>query len=149
MGMLGWHDLSGKQPRCQLDQAFYDRVRARPTYRLVEKCVIPPSSGRGFRVRQCQTYRDIEEEGPQVGAVAAWNADEPRESIFPAGPWSQAGISVRRYGRLLSAPPWRRPLMPCIEDSVRTNPPGTAYHHHFLGTHCSPEFMEMRFGVAG
>ena len=148
--MLGWHDLSGKQPHCQLDQAFYDRVRAgRPTNRLVEAFVVPPYSGRGFRVQKGQTFRIIEETGPQVAAIAVWNADETRESIFPAGTWSQEGIYLRRYGRLLSTPPWRRPLMTCIEDTVRTNPPETAYHHHFLGTHCSPEFMEMRFGVAG
>ncbi len=147
--MQVWHDLS-KRPASRVDRGFYDKVRAsRSQDKLVDKFVIAPYSGRGFVVKKGQTFRVIEETGPQIGAVAFWNAHNPKESFFAAGTFAQEGVFVKLYDRMISDVPWRRPMMTCMEDTVVTEPPDDQYHHHPVGTHCSPETVQMRFGVAG
>ena len=37
----------------------------------------------------------------------------------------------------------------CIEDTVVTQPPNSDYHHHLVGTHCSPEVYELKYGRTG
>jgi uncharacterized protein YcgI (DUF1989 family) len=157
---MEWQDLAERQPRYFADRPFYDHVRAaRSEGTRRDRFVIPPSSGCAFIVKGGQTFRVIQETGPQVASVCVWNADNTQETLLPAGTWSQEGIFARPYGRPFSglafgkAPrpglPWRRPMMTCIEDTVAASPPQSRYHHHFLGTFCSPEFLEMRFGVGG
>lgn len=157
---MEWQDLAERRSRYRVDRPFYDRVRAaRGDGTRRDRFLIPPSTGRAFIVKKGQTFRVIEETGPQVASVCVWNADNTQETLLPSGTWSQEGIYARPYGRPFSglafgkAPrpglPWRRPMMTCIEDNVVTRPAQSRYHHHFLGTFCSPEFLEMRFGVGG
>jgi len=158
--MAEWQDLGERQERFFVDRAFYDRARAaRSESTMRDQFVIPAAGGRAFIVKKGQTFRVIQETGPQIASVCVWNADNPQETLLPAGTWSQEGIYVRRYGRPFSGLafgkeppaglPWRRPMMTCIEDTVVTRPANSRYHHHFMGTFCSPEMMEMRFGVGG
>ncbi len=147
--MVACRDLTQKHPRYELDLGFYDRVRAaRPSYKMTDSFVIPPYNGRGFIVRKAQAFRVVEETGPQIGDVAIWNASNPREHFSAMRTWLVDGWIIRRNTRLWSELPWFRPMMTCIDDTVIT-PPDCDYHHHFVGTHCSPETVEKRFGVAG
>lgn len=149
MSAAGLLDLTVKHPRYALDPSFYDMIRAaRPHHRLVEGFVIPPYSGRGTRVRRGQTLRVIQETGPQIGDVAFWNAENPREYFGAMRTWLVEGWIIRVYTRLWSELPWFRPMMTCIEDTVKTEPE-SEFHHHFMGVHCSPEAAEMRFGTPG
>ncbi len=148
--MLPMRDTSNLHFRYQLDRDFYARVRAaKPQYKLVEKFTIPPYSGQGFIVKSGQAFRVIEEEGPQIGDVALWNAHDPREVISATHTWELEGWVVRVYSRLWSVPPWLRPMATCIEDTVVTMPPGSDYQHHYQRTHCNSEWREMRTGRAG
>ena len=67
----------------RMDLEFYDDIRARVSERkLLQRSIIPPNNGRGFRVDKGQTFKIIQEQGPQVVDVCLWNADCPqRESL--------------------------------------------------------------------
>ena len=63
----------------RMDMEFYDNIRARASERtLLQRTIIPPDNGRGFRVNKGQTFRVVEKEGPQVVDVCLWNADCPQ-----------------------------------------------------------------------
>jgi hypothetical protein len=137
-------------PQHQVDKAFYDRVRAaRPQFKLVDKFVVPPFSGRGFTVKQGQSFRFIDVEGPQIADVILYNANNPREAFHLARTSSFEAWWIKLYSRIWSNIPWFRPMATCIEDTVVTLPPGSDYHHHTLGAHCSPEHQEVRSGRTG
>ncbi|MSO94082.1 MAG: urea carboxylase-associated family protein [Rhodospirillales bacterium] len=137
------------QPRYALDAAFYDRVRAaKPSYTMAESFVIPPYSGRGFIAKKGQTFRVVEETGPQIADVAIWNADDVREQFSAMRTWLLDGWIIRKNSRMWSELPWLRPMATCIDDTV-VAPAGCDYHHHFVGTHCGPETVEKRFGIPG
>lgn len=147
--MTYWEDLTTKRPMYELDESFYDRVRtAKPGFVLLDRFVIPPYSGRGFRVEKGQTFRVIEETGPQIGDVAFWNAEDPSEQFGAMRTWLVEGWIIRKGTRLWSELPWFRPMMTCLEDTI-VSPPEARYHHHFLESHCCPETSERQFGVAG
>lgn len=149
--MPAWLDLAtAKQPSYQLDRNFYEKIRATKLRReLADKFVIAPYSGRGFLVNKGQVFRVIEETGPQIGAVAFWNAHDPRESFISGRTMAADACFIQQYTQLWSDVPWFRPMVTCLEDTVVTNPPGGAFHHHSVGTHCSPETVQMRFGITG
>jgi len=147
--MQVWQDLTEKQPAYRLDKSFYDKVRAASSQRApVDRFVIPPYSGRGFMVKKGQTFRVIEETGPQIGDVAFWNAHNPRECFSAMRSWLVEGWVIRPYTRLWSELPWFRPMMTCVEDTVGPETEGE-YHHHFSGVHGSAESNERNFGIAG
>jgi uncharacterized protein len=56
---------------------------------------------------------------------------------------------IHQYTQLWSDVPWFRPMVTCLEDTVVTTCSDGVFHHHFVGTHCSPETQQMRFGVTG
>jgi uncharacterized protein YcgI (DUF1989 family) len=141
--------LATKQPPYQLDRAFYEKVQlAKLHYTRVEKLVIPPYSGRGFIVKKGQTFRVIQETGPQIADVAFWNAHNRKERFNTMQTWQVEGWVVLPFTRLWSDLPWFRPMMTCVDDTVDKGR-GHEYHHHFIGTHCSPERVEMRSGLPG
>ena len=144
-------DLSEKQPDSLLDPAFYDRIRdTRGQHPLVDRLVVAPDSGRAFTVRKGHVIRIVEETGPQIATLALWDAHNPALSLLAGSTWPQEGVYMQPYRRLIS----ELPLAPSLDDlhcrhgGTRPRTDGV-YHHHFVGTHCSPEVMEMRFGLAG
>ena len=140
--------LFSPQPEYQVDRAFYDKVRAAER-QPVDKFVIAPFNGRGFIVKKGQSFRVIQEEGPQVGDVAFWNADDAKETLSCLRTWEVDGWFLEVYSRLWSDVPWLRPMVTCIEDTVAATRDGHRAHHHFLASHCAPEQQEMRTGKAG
>ena len=138
------------QARYQVDRELCDRVRdAIGPANRVDRFVIPPFSGRAFRVNRGQAFRVIQEEGPQVGVVAFWSAHNPREIYGPIRNRTWEGVFIGVYTKMWSEPPWLRPMMTCMEDTVVNEPPDGDFHHHRFWTHCSAETMEMRSGLTG
>jgi hypothetical protein len=147
--MTEWLDLATKHPSYQLDKDFYDILRsARLRFKRLDSFTIPPYRGRGFLVKGGHTFRVIEETGPQIGDVAFWNAQNSQEYFSAMCTWLVEGWIIRPFTRLWSELPWFRPMMTCLEDTVRSEEDGD-YHHHFMGTHCTPETVEMGYGVSG
>jgi len=140
--------LFSPQMEFEVDRAFYDTVRAAKR-NLIDKFVIAPFNGRGFLVKQGQTFRVIQEQGPQVGDVAFWNSHDPTETLSCLRTWEVEGWFIEIYNRLWSDVPRLRPMATCIEDTVEATRDGYRAHHHFLASHCTPEQQEMRSGIAG
>jgi uncharacterized protein YcgI (DUF1989 family) len=133
----------------QIDLSFYNEIRAaKQRFKLRDKFVIPPYSGRGFLVKRGQTFRVIEEAGPQIGDVAFWNAENPEEQFGGMRTWLVEGWIIRINTRLWSELPWFRPMMTCVDDTVVV-PSDARYHHHFIEAHCSPETSERKYGAVG
>lgn len=148
--MTQWLDLSTKyRPDSKLDSDFYAALRAaKSNYRLANSLSISPFAGQAFIVKRGQTFRVVEESGPQVGTVALWNADDPRESFIAGRTMAADACFVTPYVRLFSDVPRFRPMVTCLEDTVTRKTIRTGFHHHIVGTHCSPETMEMCFGTS-
>ncbi|MFQ5874724.1 MAG: DUF1989 domain-containing protein [Dehalococcoidia bacterium] len=148
--MPALRDFTLLDPRAQLDKDFYNRLRAaKPQYELLDRFVVPPFEGRGFRVSKGQTFRVIEEEGVQIGDVSFWNAHNPKESFSIKRTWALEGWFVQVYTRLWSDVPWLRPMATCIEETVVTDPSDSDFHHFWMGGCCATEWTEMRVGIPG
>ncbi len=142
-------DFTEKHPRYSLDVKFYDEVRAaKAGYRLMDKFSVPPYSGLGFTVKKGQTFRIIEEEGPQIVDIAIWNANNHKEGFNAYRNRLIEGGVIRLYSRLWSEVPWLRPMATCIEDQVESRTTDDKYHHHFPGGHCASEQWELLVGKA-
>ena len=124
-------DLSLQHPHYQSDKAFYDRVRAaKPQYELVDKFIIPSFSGRGFIVKKGQSFRAIQEEGPEVGDVAFYHLHNPKESFSSLRTWEMEGFFLRVYSRMWSDVPYFRPMATCIEETLDSGRSPGGWHHH-------------------
>ena len=148
--MVEVRDLSVQQPAYQLDTAFYESVQAaRPRYKLVDKYVIPPFSGRGSVVQKGQTFRVIQVEGPQIGDVTFWNLHNPKERFSSLRTWDVEGWFLKVFTRVWSDVPWLRPMVTCVDETLDARREDDQFHHHFVASHCSAEQVEMRSGTAG
>ena len=148
--MTSLRDLSAQHPRYRLDRAFYQQLLAsKPRFNLVERFVMPPRSGKGFIVKKGQTFRVVEEEGPQIADVALYNADNPGESFRSLRTFAVEGWFLKRFTRLWSEVPWFRPMATCIDETLDFTGRDDDFHHHLVASHCSPEVVEMRSGHTG
>lgn len=145
--MAGVHTTTEKHPRYLLDNAFYDRVRAAEgRFTLVNRLRVSPRSGAGFRVKRGEAFRFITPEGPQIGDVALWHADNAKEFFSATRTWVVEGFVVRPDVRLWSEVPYFRPMATCLRDTVVPRPPNSKFHHHDCRTHCTSELIEMKTG---
>jgi len=90
-------------------------VSSRP---LIGSTVIPKRAGRAFRVAEGQVLRVRCHEGPQVADLIAFNADDPREKFWQARTRVIHGGHLGVGDQLWSIPPWTRPMMTLITDTV-------------------------------
>ena len=135
----------------RMDIEFYDDIRARaPERKLLQRSRIEPNNGKGFRVAKGQTFKIIQEEGPQVVDVCLWNAHSPKqESLSLNRTLLVDGLFITTNSRLWSDLPMYRPIATCIADTVETGPADEGWHAHFSGSHCASEVWELTFGVPG
>ena len=105
--------------------------------------VIPPGSGKAFRVLEGETLRVIEEEGGQVASLLVLNAHDHKEQGMArfSGNLSQILGTGNHYrlGTIFSKVPYERPMLTVTRDTVG---------HHFLGPHCTRRMMEL-WGAPG
>lgn len=66
-----------------VDKTFYDDIAASDRTKALE-LVVPKRSGRAWKVRAGQVCRIVAIEGPQVGDLNIWNAENPRERFWAA-----------------------------------------------------------------
>lgn len=105
-----------------------DRCRAAPR----EACVFHVPAGSFFRIRSV--------EGPQVGDLNLWNAEDLSERFYSGKTRALHGTHVTTGDRIWSSFPHLRPMATIVEDTL--NWYGMDEHggsvHDVIGTRCDP-----------
>ncbi|KAF2010847.1 hypothetical protein BU24DRAFT_427047 [Aaosphaeria arxii CBS 175.79] len=124
---------------------------------------VPPRSGKAWKVPAGSIFRLSTPEGPQVGDLNVWNANDPRERFWAARTRQLQGTHVREGDRMWSVLPFMRPLCGMIKDGclVKDAPGGGREErrterggvtkwggrcHDLLGTRCDPYVSNMLTG---
>ena len=120
------------------DLALYARARAlaQPLSRLQ----VPPRDARAFRVPAGNFCRISCIDGPQVGDLNLFAADNLHERFFSGKTRALHGTHVSRGDRLWSCLPWLRPMATLTVDTLEwygTDGFGGRVHD-VIGTRCDP-----------
>jgi uncharacterized protein len=111
---------------------------------LVKRELIPARTGRAFRIDQGQVLRLRCPEGPQVADLIAFNADDPRERFWQARTRVVHGGHLGIGDQLWSIPPWTRPMMTIITDTVlHAELADGARSHDLLFCRCDARLYEL------
>ena len=120
------------------DRTFYERVRERMT--PVDEVIVPPRDGRAFEVPAGHLFRIVNTEGPQVGDLNLWNANDLSERFFSGKTRALHATHVSTGDRLWSTFPHLRPMATITLDTLDWY--GIDEHgagvHDVIGTRCDP-----------
>ncbi len=135
----------GGLPR--FDASFYQQAREgmTPTGELI----VPPRDGSAFRVPAGHFFRIVSIEGPQVGDLNLWQADNLGERFFSGKTRQLHASHVTRGDRLWSCMPYLRPLATITEDTLHWygwDADGAGVHD-VIGTRCDPYTNHLLKGV--
>ena len=120
------------------DAAFYDAARTDTT--KVSELIVPPREGRAFSVPAGHFFRIVSIEGPQVGDLNLWNADDLSERFFSGKTRAFHATHVTTGDRLWSTLPHLRPLATITHDTLGWygwDADGAGVHD-VIGTRCDP-----------
>lgn len=110
------------------------------SYRKTDEVRVPPRDAATFRVPRGGVFRISSIEGPQVGDLNLWNADDVGERFYSGKTRALHGTHVSVGDRLWSNLPHMRPMATIIEDTL-------AWYgadefggrvHDVIGTRCDP-----------
>ncbi|MFE4668833.1 urea carboxylase-associated family protein [Streptomyces sp. NPDC056716] len=131
-----------------VDREFYRKV-AGADRELVDSFEIPIRSGRAWKVPAGHLCRLVTVDGPQVGDLNVWNANDPRERLWAARTRQLQRAHVTTFDRLWSNLPFLRPLLTITDDTLadygRDGNGGRV--HDLLGTRCDPYVSRMLSGT--
>jgi uncharacterized protein YcgI (DUF1989 family) len=135
-------------PALSVDKAFYKRVSEGAGRRLVESFTIPIRSGRAWKVPAGHVFRIVTVEGPQVGDLNIWNANNPRERLWASRTRQLQAAHVTTFDRLWSTLPYLRPIATITSDSLKDYGIDEfgGRIHDLLGTRCDPYVNRMLTG---
>lgn len=122
----------------RLDPAL--AARAKTGWEKVSEVVVPPRDGACFRVKAGQAFRISSVEGPQVGDLNLWSADDLSERFYSGKTRALHGTHVTTGDRLWSSFPGLRPMATILEDSLNwygMDAFGGSVHD-VIGTRCDP-----------
>lgn len=122
----------------RFDAAFYEGVRR--TMTPVTTLSVPPREARTFRMRAGDVFRIVCAEGPQVGDLNLWNAEDLDERFFSGKTRALHGTHVTAGHRLWSNLPHLRPMATIIHDTLGWygwDADGAGVHD-VIGTRCDP-----------
>ncbi len=120
------------------DLALYARARA-GAHKLSDS-VAAPREAATFHVKAGQFFRITSVEGPQVGDLNLWTADDLNERFFSGKTRALHGTHVSTGDRLWSSIPYLRPMATVVEDTLGwygIDEFGGAVHD-VIGTRCDP-----------
>lgn len=120
------------------DMAMLAAARAKLT--KIDELVVPPRDGRSFRVPKGHFFRIVSVEGPQVGDLNLWNADELTERFFSGKTRALHATHVTTGNRLWSSLPALRPMATISHDTLGWygwDADGAGIHD-VIGTRCDP-----------
>jgi uncharacterized protein YcgI (DUF1989 family) len=114
--------------------------QARSTMVKTHELIVPPRDARTFRVSRGQFFRIVSIEGPQVGDLNLWNADDLSERFFSGKTRALHGTHVGAGDRLWSNMPYLRPMATISHDTLGWygfDEDGGGIHD-VIGTRCDP-----------
>ncbi len=129
------------------DAAFYAGVRAGPS--PIGTIDIPPRDARAFHVPAGHLFRIVCVDGPQVGDLNLWNADDLGERFFSGKTRQLHATHVTTGDRLWSSLPGLRPMATVTHDSLAWygwDEDGAGVHD-VIGTRCDPYTNHLLTGV--
>ena len=115
-------------------------ARARDGARKVAEVRVPPREARTVEVPQGAFLRIVSVEGPQVGDLNLFRADDLSERFYSGKTRALHGTHVSTGDRLWSCFPWLRPLATITEDTLDWygfDSFGGGVHD-VIGTRCDP-----------
>ncbi|MDE2446022.1 MAG: DUF1989 domain-containing protein [Alphaproteobacteria bacterium] len=113
---------------------------ARECWMRVQTILVPPREARCFDVPAGYFFRIISTDGPQVGDLNLWNADEHAERFFSGKTRALHGTHLSTGDRLWSNMPYIRAMATITEDTLDWygfDEFGGSVHD-VIGTRCDP-----------
>jgi uncharacterized protein YcgI (DUF1989 family) len=120
------------------DLAAYRAVR--DDLRLIERVVVPPREAECFSVPAGHFFRILSVEGPQVGDLNLFNADDLNERLYTGKTRALIGTHAGLGDQLFSTFPAMRPIATITHDTLDWygfDEFGGAVHD-LIGTRCDP-----------
>ena len=114
--------------------------KARQTLTQVSETIVPPRDARAFEVPAGHFFRITSIEGPQVGDLNLWNANDLPERFFSGKTRALHATHVGKGDRLWSTLPYLRPMATITEDTLGWygfDADGGGVHD-VIGTRCDP-----------
>lgn len=105
-----------------------------------DEVIVPPRDAKTFRVPKGHFFRIISVEGPQVGDLNLWNANDLKERFFSGKTRALHRTHVTTGDRLWSNMPYLRPMALISEDTLDWygfDADGGSVHD-VIGTRCDP-----------
>ncbi len=129
------------------DAGFYNLARS--GMNKTGEIVVPPREGRAFDVPAGHFFRIVSIEGPQVGDLNLWNANNLAEHFFSGKTRALNATHVTAGCRLWSALPYLRPLATITYDTLGWygfDADGAGVHD-VIGTRCDPYTQRLISGA--
>lgn len=118
-----------------------DRLKAaRETLTKIDEVIVPPREGKAFNVPKGHFFRIVSVEGPQVGDLNLWNANDLNERFFSGKTRALHATHVTTGNRLWSNLPNLRPMATITHDTLGWygfDEYGGGVHD-VIGTRCDP-----------
>ncbi|MDI7864856.1 DUF1989 domain-containing protein [Rhizobiaceae bacterium n13] len=114
--------------------------KARATMVKIDEVIVPPRDGRAFRAPKGHFVRIVSIEGPQVGDLNLWNANDLSERFFSGKTRALHATHVTTGNRLWSSLPSLRPMATISHDTLGWygwDDDGAGVHD-VIGTRCDP-----------
>lgn len=125
----------------RLQQPDLDAYRAaRPGWQKRHEVIVPPREARCFEVPAGCFFRIVSIEGPQVGDLNLWSAQDIAERFFSGKTRALHGTHLSTGDRLWSSLPYLRPMATITEDTLDWygfDAWGGSVHD-VIGTRCDP-----------
>jgi len=113
---------------------------ARDGWEKVDEVVVPPREARCFHVPAGSFFRIVSIEGPQVGDLNLWSADDVNERFFSGKTRALHGTHLSTGDQLWSSLPYLRPMATITHDTLDWygfDAFGGSVHD-VIGTRCDP-----------
>lgn len=113
---------------------------ARDAMALRETVIVPPREAASFRVSAGEVFRIVSSEGPQVGDLNLWNADNLDERFYSGKSRALHGTHLTTGERMWSSFPYLRPMATILRDTLDwygIDADGGSVHD-VIGTRCDP-----------
>ncbi len=113
---------------------------ARDNWTRISEVIVPPREARTFSVPSGHFFRIVSVDGPQVGDLNLWNADDHNERFYSGKTRALHGTHLSTGDRMWSNLPYLRPMATITEDTLDWYgfDEFGASVHDVIGTRCDP-----------